>query len=160
VKGDLLEDDTKEADLHEVIAHEIAHFLLHAAIMWQRPLPFGQIDARHLGLGRMSFSKETSTLIEREAIYLGALLQVPVHDLRIVTRSAVQAYACGDWTRVSAGDETAEARAARAYSRSAVALTMSAFGVTRSSAKVALSYCHALARPPKDWINVARQTGA
>lgn len=157
VRSDLFERDAMDVEFREVIAHELSHYVLHEHFLQQRPLPFGRMDAKRLELARFAFSREQSDQIEREAIFMAALIQVPVNRLKLVLRSHIDSYCFGKWTLVTTGVELAESNAARIYSRRAINTTMSTFGVTRSTAKVALGYWKALSRPPYEWLREARE---
>jgi hypothetical protein len=161
VRANLLNDDNKEVEVLEVIAHELGHLGAHECFAWQRPLPFGQMDARRLQVGRFQFGREQRGDIEREAIFIGALLQVPVNTLKGALLPTVESYCLGPWASLIIGGVEAEFLAAKTYSQRAVETTMATFGVTRNTAKVSLGYWNALIRPPREWIREfqeARQT--
>jgi hypothetical protein len=152
VRPDLLDDDGKVCQLLEVIAHEVSHDVMHGCHMAQRPLPFGNLDARQLALGRMSFGATMRDSIEREAIYLGALIQVPLSELRSLIDPHVREYALGSWSRMTSRADIFEVRAANLYSRRTVGALVDQLSVTRRTAKFALDYWGALSRPPRAWI--------
>jgi hypothetical protein len=151
VRAELLDEGDKECQLFEVIAHEVSHDALHSCHATQRPLPFGSFDKRRLALGRMSFGSSARDVFEREAIYLGALLQVPLREMRAIISPHVRSYAAGDWTFATSGTEKLERTAAAMYSRRSISGLAESLSVTPRTAKFALAYWDALHRPPHAW---------
>lgn len=152
VRANLLEDESKEGELLEVIAHEVSHDALHGGHASQRPLPFGNIDAGNLALGRMSFGSTTTDTLEREAIFLGALIQVPFKEMRAIVSPYVRAYATGKLPLSTYGTRKLEQTAANQYSRRSISGLSKGLSVTVRTAKLALAYWDALHRPPQAWI--------
>lgn len=152
VKQTLLDDEAKDAEFREVIAHEIAHDVLHAMLAAQRPLPFGPQAGKQVKAGRMPFTGAEAGRQEKEAIILGALLQAPYSELRRATKPAVEAYALDDWTRVTSSHAQAEAKAATRYREAAVKAVAERLTVSPNAAKIALDYWGAAVRPPQAWV--------
>jgi len=151
VKSSLLDDDSREMDLFEVVAHEVGHDALHSELLAQPPLPFGHSDFGRLSIGRMAFGT-TRGIYETEAIYLGALVQVPFAEMRRAIASAVERYALA----VQSVDQGASAsiadRAAVRYRRDAEEAIVRELVVKRRVAKIALDYWNAAVKPRREWI--------
>lgn len=149
VRATLLDDPALESDLLEVLSHEVAHDALHAGLLNQWPLPFGRHDARRLTPAFLAFSSSSKSSIEREAIYLGALLLIPAKEMIGVLAPAVQSYRSSlDRWISSAGASDASDR----YQRSAITLLTETFSVPVRVAKIALDYWGASLSPSRDWL--------
>lgn len=151
VRSSLLDNFAREADLREVLAHEVAHFCAHLDFVGQLAFSL-DLGTRPAKAGRLAFSRHGESDIEREAIYLGALLQVPVSDLQDALAPLVRKYRNGKWALISPvlnGEE--EALAATAYRISAIEVVKTVFQANEPTAKIALDYWNALERPPRDW---------
>lgn len=152
VRSSLFDDQARENDVREVLAHEVAHFCAHLGFTMQIELPFPSDTAGHIKRGRLAFSRYGHGDFEREAIYLGALLQVPVFDLQTALRPAISEYRSGKWTLVSpALNGELELASAVQYREIAIEVVRTVFQTNDATAKVALDYWNALERPPKDW---------
>lgn len=150
VRSNLLEDSTKEPELLEVIAHEIAHDELHAVLLAQRPLPFGRIDSRRFVPAFLTFSSSSSNAHEREAIYLGALLLVPVREMMLELAPVAQAFQSN--IGGCYGDAALETLIKR-YREAAVSAIVDKFAVPSRVAKIALDYWGASSRPCPEWLS-------
>lgn len=158
VRADLYDDDSKEVELLEAVAHELGHDALHGDQLAQRPLPFGPLDFKNLSLGRLGFSREGDTSIEREAIYFGALLQVPYAEMRACIRRVVLEYATGKWASMSpSANSDEEGRSVILYSSNAVKAICKTLRVSADTAKIALDYWGASVRPPQEWVSEEKE---
>ncbi|MGV3615123.1 MAG: hypothetical protein ACO1SV_07290 [Fimbriimonas sp.] len=157
VRRKIYDDPGREAQYREVVAHEVAHDILHSPLLDQGALPLaGATRSRHR-VGTFGFSRNGDEGIEAEAIYMGALLLVPIRDLIREVSPSVRKYAAGDWTRMTALKDEAEKRAAAIYCADAVAAITERFEVPATTAKVTLAYWDADRRPCAEWLRLCRE---
>lgn len=157
VRRKIYDDPNREAQYREVVAHEVAHDILHSPLLDQGALPLTGVSRSSKRFGTFEFSRNEDEGIEAEAIYMGALLLVPVRDLIREVSPNVREYATGNWTRVTALKDEAERRAAEAYASNAVKAVSERFDVPVTTAKVALAYWDSERRPCAEWLRLCRE---
>lgn len=88
IRSELYEDESREDETREVIAHEVAHFLLHKGEFSQDVLPFTeQRIVRRETREVAAYSATHRTAMEEEAWILGSLILGPPRHVRKILLS-------------------------------------------------------------------------
>jgi hypothetical protein len=156
VDSRVLDGDKSDQEFREIVAHEIAHDVLHSHFGDQQSLPFAPFDNKQLHVSEFAFSRDQNKEFEREAIMLGALLQVPAEDLWCSVVEAVLTYSTSLSTSHGRLADEIEGQAATLYCQLAASTIASRLDVSSRTALFVLSYWDAHERPTPEWIRRAR----